>query len=275
MNDPYSVLGVAQDANDDQIKSAFRTLAKKHHPDANAGDPSAEGRFKEINSAYNAVNTAEKRAALRNPTHDFGHRQQNGAHEFHFGFGGAPPDIEAMIREMQRRQQTTNRHYTSHCAIGFIDAFRGCEVNLKLLDREIRLKIPAGVDNGTRIRVAGAGENVHAGTPPGDLFVTISIRPDLPFGRDGKYLFSDVSINAIDAMLGIKLKVLTIDGDEIEVEASPGVQTGHQIRISGRGMPVIGSDVRGDHIVTISVTVPSLVNERQIELLREIKSLQN
>jgi len=281
MSDPFSVLGVSRDATDEQVKAAFRNLAKQHHPDANPGDASAEARFKEINSAYESVKTADKRAALNNPGPRFqgfrpgGAQMHPGGFEFSWGGPGMPPNMEEILREMHRAQTVRNRHYTAQCAIGMMEAFRGCEVSLKLEEKEIRLKVPPGVDNGTRIRVQGAGENVHPENPPGDLYVTIMIRPDLPFGRDGKFLFSTVDVDAIDAILGAKIKVQTIDGDTIEMEANPGIQNGHQMRISGRGMPIIGSDARGDHVVTINIKTNTGLTDRQMELLREIKSLSN
>jgi curved DNA-binding protein len=273
MTDPYSVLGVAPDATEEQIKLAFRKLAMQHHPDKNPDDPTAEDRFKEINSAYESIKTPGKRAEHDGQTYG---RSQGHPGGFEFGFNGFNAQtMEDIMREFARQHnQPRNRHFNTNCAVGFMDAYRGCEANLKMPDgREIRLKIPAGVDNGTRIRVQGGGENIHANQPPGDLYVTIQVIPHAKFGRDGKHLFSVAEITAIDAMLGTTLKIMNLDGEEIEIPLQAGIQDGHTIRLAGQGMPIIGTTGRGDMMVNIDVTVPTSLSEKQIELLKEIKSL--
>jgi curved DNA-binding protein len=275
MSDPYTVLGVARDASEDEIKSAFRKLAMKHHPDQNPGDASAEEKFKEINNAYETLKNPQKKEQ-----HDFRgfggpfHQQSSpGGFEFGFSFDQAMGQI---FREFNARNIPHNRHFNTQCTISFIDSFRGCEATLNMQDgREIRLKVPAGVDNGTKIRVPGGGENIHKNQLPGDLYVIIQVAPHPEYSRNGKNLYSDVPIDMFDAILGKTLDIATLDGDIVTVDIPPGIQNNHKVRLNSRGMPLVGSDLRGDLIVNISITTPQNLNERQIELLREIKSLSN
>jgi DnaJ-class molecular chaperone len=259
MTDPYSVLGVAHDASEDDIKTAYRKLAMKHHPDKNPGDADAENRFKEINAAYDSLKNGQK--------------PQQQTFDFSFGFGGH--SMEEILRGFTQQHVHRNRSYNTFCSISFADAFNGCEVSLDIVGKEIKIKIPAGVDNGTRIRVAGAGENVHTDIPPGDLYVTMEVQPDPRFGRDGKHLFMETEIDAFEAILGFKARVETIDNDAVEFDLPAGLQHGHKHRIAGKGMPIIGTSDRGDLFVIVKVTTPTSLTERQIELLTEIKGLSN
>jgi len=270
MSDPYSILGVERTATDADIKAAFRKLAKEHHPDKNGGSDEAKARFQEINTAYESIKTADKRASNNERNFNFG------SGDFGFEFHGH--DLNEIFRNFhhQNQQNPRNRNYSTICSVSLIDAFRGCEVSLKFEDRdEIRVKLPPGVDNGTRLRVAGAGENVHSNHHPGDLFVTVQVAPDENFRRDGKMLINTVVIDSFEAMLGGKISVPTIDGDSIEVEITSGIQFGHQVRITGRGMPIIGTNNRGDQIVQVLINTPQSLTEQQMEMLRDIKNLSN
>lgn len=276
MRDPYEILGVTPQSDDAAIKQAFHKLAKEHHPDRNGGSDEATARFQEIQGAYEQVKTQEKRAEFeRFGGGNGGFRPSPGFGGFHFRQDGNV-DIDQILREFHRQQsQPRNRNYSTQCGITLADAFRGCEVSLKLDSREIRVKIPAGVDNGTRIRVGGAGENVHANLPPGDLFVTIFVESDSRFARNGKHLFSDVQMSVFDAILGGIVTVPTIDGVNLDVQIRPGVQQDHQVSLAGKGMPMINSDQRGDHIITVKLLIPTDLTEEQINLVKQIKDLPN
>lgn len=279
MSDPYSVLGVARSATDAEIKAAYRKLAIQHHPDKNPGDAASEEKFKEINAAYDKLKDADRRRQ-HDEEASFGatgwaNFSSSGPGTFHFR-GGEFHDFEEMMSAFHGRHVAKNRNFNTTCTISLRDAFRGCEVLLKVhapTEREIRVKVPAGVDIGTRIRIPGAGENVIKDQPPGDLYVQVIIQPDPVFARQGKTLFSDVYVSAIDAMLGEAISVPTIDGDTVEITPQPGFQSGWKVRISGRGMPVIASQSRGDHVVTIHLNIPNDLTEEQKKLLSDIKRL--
>ena len=281
MSDPYSVLGVSREATDADIKAAYRKLAIQFHPDKNPGDKDAEEKFKAINAAYDQVKDADKRKKLDDQDNygaaGWAHYRQSGQGNFDFR-GGQFHDFEEMMNAFHGRHVQKNRHFNTACTISLLDAYNGCEVILKVNqphEREIRVKVPAGVDMGTRIRVTGAGEQVYKDQPPGDLYVQINVLPDPVFSRQGKALFSDVYVSAIDAMLGNPIPVQTIDGDNIEITPQSGFQSGWKVRIAGRGMPIIGSQTRGDHIVMVHLSIPNDLNAEQKKLLEEIKRLSN
>lgn len=279
MTDPYSVLGVTSSATDAEIKAAYRKLAIQFHPDKNPGNDEAEAKFKAINAAYDQVKDPEKRRKHDDQSNfgsqGWGFQQGPGNFEFR---GGQFHDFDEMMNAFHGRHVPKNRHFNTTCTISMIDAFNGCEVILKVnqpTEREIRVKIPAGIDLGNRIRVPGAGEHVYKDQPAGDLYVQINILPDPVFSRQGKSLFSDVYVSAIDAMLGTPIPVPTIDGDNIEITPPAGFQSGWKIRIAARGMPVIGSQARGDHVVMVHLSVPNNLTDEQKKLLEEIKRLSN
>lgn len=267
MTDPYEVLGVSRTNSEDEIKSAYRKLAMQYHPDRNPGNPEAEEKFKEVQGAYDSIKSGKARQQQQQAP-NFG----DGPFNFSFGFGGQPID-EVLRHFMNQNAGPRNKHYNAQCTISLDNAFHGCDVAMNIMGREVRIKIPAGVDNGTRIRVAGAGETTHADSPPGDLYVMMEISPDSRFARDGKNLIVEKEIDAIDAMLGLKAKIPSIDSADIEIEFPAGVQNGDHMRIGQRGMPLVNMATRGDLIVLVKVTTPRSLTDQQIALLREFKGL--
>ena len=286
MSDPYGILGVSRDATDEQIKIAFRKLAMQHHPDRNPGDPNSENKFKEINAAYDAIKNGDKRAAHGRSTHQQQHPQHpfgfgGGPFGFSSGSGGGSPfgfefnfgDMGDFFREFNPQGHPQNRSFDTHCSISLKDAFKGCDINLKLSDnREIRIKVPAGIEGGTKIRVQHGGENVHPNSPPGDLFVVIQVNEDVTYSRNKQNLFSTEKVNVFDAILGTTIAVSTIDGEVLNIDLPSGAQHNHKIHIAGKGMPILGTPNRGDHIVNIELLFPQLTDE-QIDLVKQIKSL--
>lgn len=272
MNDPYSVLGVSRSASDEDIKSAFRKLAMQHHPDRNPGDAGAEARFKDVQAAYDQIKDAGKRAAYENAQRPHANHFDFGGGPFGFGFQ-AGPNFDDIMRQWSRPR---NRDIRTHCTISFQDALHGCDLTARLhgpVEREISVRIPAGVDNGTRIRVQGLGENGIPHEPPGDLYVIVRVNPDPRFHREGDTIYSEVSVDAIDLMLDQKFRAETVDGDVVEIAVPNGaIQSGTKMRLAGRGMPNVHNQQRGDHIVTVLIRTPDL-NDRQREFLRQIKSL--
>ena len=260
MSDPYSLLGVAREASDDEVKAAFRKKAMLHHPDRNPGDLDAERRFKEINAAFTQIKEERERP-----------QQQ---HHNPFGFDQHSM-FEEILRQFHQSQAPRNNTYHTQCTITLEQALRGCDLQVKIENsRELIVKIPPGIDNGGRIRCPGMGDQRHANLPPGDLFVTVFVQPSQTFGRQGQTLFSDVHIDTIDSLLGETIRVPTIDGDTVEISngAKP-IQAGWKVRVAGRGMPDVHTGQRGDHVVTVHLRSPVTLNERQIELLREVQSL--
>ncbi|MDO4271695.1 MAG: molecular chaperone DnaJ [Candidatus Saccharibacteria bacterium] len=353
--DYYDVLGVKKDASADEIKKAFRKAALKYHPDRNPGDKEAEGKFKEVNEAYEVL----KDSAKRQRYDQFGHAGVGGdaggnpfggfnGQDIHFDFGnfGDMGDIFSSFfgggRSGSRRPRQ-GRDIETSVNITFEDAIFGTEREItvatnvtcdrchgdgaepgyaqktcptchgsgqetrvvnsilgpiqqattchtcggdgKIADKkcekcggkgvirerqEIKVKIPAGVDEGSAIRLSGRGEAVRDGTS-GDLYVVIHVKPHKKFTRDGDLILSEEHISMVDAALGCELDVDTVDGP-LTMKVPAGTQPGTDFRLSGQGAPRIRSDARGSHIVTIKVDTPTGLTRRQKELLEQFKT---
>lgn len=283
MQSYYDVLGVTTSANDEEIKNAYRQLAKKFHPDLNKA-PDAEAKFKQINEAYDALKDAERRAHYENElrfqnarNHSKPHGPQPG-----FGFQHDMYDFDDILKNMQRNGQwkpqwaPRNRDVNLNYTVTLAEAFTGKEQELRYAPpgaetQEMKVKIPPGIENGVRIRYVGKGESTHKNVPPGDLYVTINITKDERFVRHGVNLSTTVQIDYIDAILGTEALVSTIDGSQIKVKIPENTIVGQTLRIPEKGMPIGGNPSRrGDLHVELLITPPKLTNE-QLDLLRKVK----
>jgi molecular chaperone DnaJ len=345
--DYYELLGVSKTATDADLKSAFRKLAMKHHPDKNPGDKTAEIRFKELNEAYQILSDGQKRAAYDRFGHaafengggsgpgfgndfassmadifedlfgDFSGRQRNGSSGRERGsdlrynleitleeaFHGktatltVPTSIAcyacsgtgAKPGSKPRVCATCAGHGRVRASQGFFSIERTCPTcqgrgetiddpcpqcrgaGRVTRERTLSVNIPAGVEDGTRIRLAGEGEAGLRGGPTGDLYIFLSIRPHAFLQRDGADLFCRVPISLVTASLGGEVTVPVIDGENASVKIPEGTQTGKQIRIKGRGMPVMRTRDHGDLYIQVIVETPQKLSPRQRELLREFE----
>lgn len=280
MSNPFETLGVARDATDDQIKSAYRKLAKELHPDRNPGNAEAEERFKAINAAYEILKDPQKKAEALNPRQPFNHFGGGGGFNPFGGGGGMhfefrTHDGHTFRTSMhpgfeQPRQE--NAHIGVVAVITLEDALNGkaidVQVNAPSGMKYVKVNIPAGIDNGNRVRVAGQGDASIASVPPGDLFVTVRIAEHPDFVRMGPNLFTGRRLDAFDAMLGAQIDVATIDGKTVQVNVPAGVNTGSKLRISGHGMPMVNAGPhRGDLIVEIQVVIPTLAEAQREHVL--------
>jgi molecular chaperone DnaJ len=343
--DYYEILGVPRDANEEDLKKAYRKLAMKHHPDRNPGNKDAEARFKEANEAYDALKDAEKRAAYDRYGHAAFEQGGGGGAGFAgtpfedifeemFGrFGGRGRAGAAAGRGADLRQQvdisleeafagtrTTIRVPSSvaceackgsgaeggsasvqNCATchgagkvraqqGFFLIERTCPTcggqgrTIKnpcrvcggagrvQRDRTLNVSIPAGVEDGTRIRLAGEGEAGLRGAPSGDLYVDVTVRPHAIFQRDGANILVRVPLRMTQAALGGAVEVPTIDGGRARVAIPAGSQSGDQFRLRGKGFSVLRSAARGDMYVQVAVETPQNLTARQRELLEQFES---
>lgn len=292
--DYYRILDVEQTATAKELSKAYRTLARKYHPDTNPGDEAAEERFKEISSAYEVVGDEATRKRYDEFRRlggggggygDFGQRAggQNvgdlgdlsdllgglfggsrggSSGRGGFGFGPTPgTDLQAQL------------------SLSFKDAVKGVTKTVRLNSQalsspmEVRVRIPAGVNNGQRIRVPGKGAPSSDGGDPGDLLVAITIQPHDVFDRDGQNLLVTVPITYSEAVLGADVKVPTISGGTVTVRVPPGTPSGKVMRVRGRG--VKSSSQSGDLLVTLSVHVPSNPSDDEralVEKLAEVSS---
>ena len=274
MRDPYLVLGIPRDSTEDDVKQAFRKLAMQYHPDRNPNNPEAEAKFKELVAAYDEI---------KNPKPQQPHFQDHdGPFGFEFRTGPGGFNFEDFFNvfhghRQQGQRQPKNPDVSVQYTISLLDAFHGKEVELSIRTpsgtKTISLSIPAGIETGMRLRVAGAGERMYTNLPPGDIFVTIFVQPDATFERLAQNLLYTTEIDAFDAMLGVDLSIVTIDGSTVSVTIPPTTQHGTRLRVAGHGMPVTGSPHRGDLIVIVAVRVPQVTKEQE-DLLRQAKLLK-
>lgn len=348
--DYYEVLGVSRNASEDELKSAFRGLARKYHPDVN-GAPDAEEKFKEINEAYGVLSDQEKRAAYDRFGHD-AVKGANGGPGFQtvdfsdfadifgdmFGFGGFGGRGRATSRTAPRRGSDLQYQVT----MSFKEAVFGTEKEIDITKDETcptcsgsgakpgtnprtcpecggrgevrqtrqtllgsmvqvttcpacggqgevisdpcstcqgsgrvrktrrkKVTIPAGVDDGTRIRLAGEGQPGNNNGPPGDLYVVIRVRPHKYFRRRNNDILLDLNVNIAQATLGAEVKVPTVDGD-VMLKIPPATQPGKIIRMRGKGVPYLRNNSRGDQLLVVNVTIPNRLDEEERQLFERL-----
>lgn len=250
MNDPYKILGLSPEATEDEVKKAYRKKAFEFHPDRNQGDKAAEEKFKEITAAYEAI----KNPRPQNPHGDFS------------PFRG----FEDMMRGWMN--QNVQRQAITRCSISLKDAFSGCEAIISAFGKDISVKIPAGVETGMRIRIPNVVADPQSRESV-DLIVQIVVDDDDTYVRNGPHIFTKVSIDALDALMGDTVNVTSIDGSVSKVTIPEGFVSGWKIRLPEKGMSVVGSHTRGDHFVIVDIRVETL-NDEQKELIKQIKGLQ-
>jgi DnaJ-class molecular chaperone len=305
----YELLGVARDADADTIRKAYRKLARQYHPDVNPGDAAAEERFKEISRAYDVLSDTDKRSqydefgeaaleggfdaeAARRARETFGAhfgRQAGGgpgsfSGDFSFGnlddllggvfhrFGGAPPRHARPARGPDLHASIT---------LDFADAARGGEQRVSVgrpsADGSVRhenltVRVPAGVRDGGRIRLAGKGGEI-AGAPPGDLYLDVRVRPHRIFRRDGRDLLLDVPISFREAALGARVEIPTLEG-RATVTIPPGTQGGGRLRLRGKGIPKTSGHAAGDLIVTLQIEVPRELDAQGRRAVEALEALE-
>lgn len=283
--DYYKVLGVSKTATKDEVKKAYRKLAQKFHPDANKGDAEAERRFKEISEAHAILSNDEKRSEydqLRAFVEAGGERVygfqpgQGGGVRINIGdlgdlFGGASgsggfDDLLGGFGFGSRRQR--GQDLETQVDLSFDDAVAGATVTIN----GAKVRIPPGVRDGARIRVAGKGGAAPNGGQPGDLFVVVHVAPH-PFFRlrDDGNLEVTVPVTFTEAALGTRLTVPTLDGS-VTVKVPAGTRNGKRLRVRGRGAPR-AKDGHGDLFVVIEVEVPQKLTKEEKELLERFAQI--
>ena len=346
--DYYETLGVGKTASDDELKKAYRKLAKQYHPDANPGNKAAEAKFKELSEAYGVLSDSEKRAKYD----QFGHSAFEGGGGFHgqpFDFGdifggifgegldgffgggrsrragprrgadlqmrmnisfeeavfGAVKDIQLQTHDpcgackgsgakagtfpetCKRCNGTGQVRVTQQTILGHmttVDTCSSCRGEGKIIkepcpecrgggririNKTLQVTVPKGIDNGQSIRLTGKGEPGEKGGPSGDLLITMQVSPHKVFTRQGTNLYLEMPITFVQAALGDEVLIPALDGSEERYTIKPGTQPGTVVSIRGKGVPSLRNNrIFGDLVVTLNVTVPTQMNERQKESLR-------
>ena len=280
----YEILGVEKDASDKAIKKAFRTLAQRNHPDANKGDATAEARFREINEAYEVLGDKEKRAEY-DKVRDMGYfvgGQGRGGQPYvrvedllgGMGGGGSQFDLFGGLSDIFGRQSAPRRSpgqdLTTQVGLTFHQAISGVNHQLSINGQTVKVRIPRGVADGTRIRVKGKGAPGTNGGPPGDLLVTVKVANHPLFERSGKRdLRLAAPITFVEAALGADISVPTLEGN-VRLRVPAGTPHGKTFRVAGRGVTDAGG-VTGDLLVTVEIVVPTDLTDEQKELLKKFR----
>lgn len=305
--DYYSVLGVPKTASDDDIKKAYRKLARKHHPDLNPNDAEANKKFQQINEANEILSDPEKRKKYDQYGKDWQHaeqfeearRQQRQSsaqgrpagdspddYDFSEGFGGA--DFSDFLSSMfgqegsarsggrpSSRGQTQFRgqDYQAELPLTLREARTTHQQTLTVDGKNIRITVPAGIENGQKIKLAGYGSPGANGGPAGDLYITFVIADDPRYKRMGNDLYVDEEIDLYTALLGGERVVETMDG-RVKLTVPPETQSGTKIRLKGKGFPVYKQDgTFGDLYITYQVKLPTNLTEEQKALFRQLSTL--
>ena len=283
--DYYEVLGVSKNASDDEIKKAYRKLAVKYHPDKNPGSKEAEEKFKEISEAHEVLSDKQKRARYD----QFGHAgvggnggmggnpfQGGGFQNFNFDFGGGGGGLDDILGSIfgfggGPRRPARGADYRTTVTLTFEEAVFGTTKVVSADGKDLKVKIPAGIDDGMSIRLNGKGGAAPKGGTKGDLYVFIRVKPHKHLTREGTIILSETRISMADAALGTTVDVETVDGT-VRMRIPAGTQSGTPFKLSGHGVPLMRSDGdRGPHIVTVIVETPKNLTKRQKELLEEFR----
>ncbi|WP_022940267.1 DnaJ C-terminal domain-containing protein [Psychromonas hadalis] len=279
--DYYEVLGVTKDASEKEIKKAYKKLAMKYHPDRNPDNPVAENNFREVKSAYEIVNDAEKRQQYD----DFGHSAfDESGQSRRGGFGQQGGGFDDMFGGMFGERQQQQPRYQPQpekgsdiiatIEISLEEAVEGCVQEIKLPNNPQLLKvtIPAGIDTGQRVRINGKGNPGTLGGGHGDLLVEVSLLEHDVFRREGRDLYCLIETPFTTAALGGSLKVPTFAGF-INIKIPQGTQAGRKFRIKGKGIKSMNNGLIGDLIYEVVITTPTELTEKQRGLLEQLAEL--
>ena len=294
MSDPYKVLGVGRDASNDDIKAAYRKLAKTYHPDLNPGNDKVEQRFKEISQAYGVLGDPDKRkrfdrgeidasgqeTGMRGGSyrayaesgqgakygpHGYGFRFDEGLDDiFSDLFGGMRPGGRARGRSVRRR----GADVSYKLRVGFLEAAQGAKKRVSLADgKKVDVNIPAGTEDGQTLRLKNQGMSGLGGAPNGDALIEIGVEPHPYFRRDGKDIHLELPISLQEAVLGAGVDVPTVHG-KVSMKIPAGANSGTRLRLKGKGIADAKSGAAGDQYVTMRIVLPEQPDEELKDFAR-------
>jgi curved DNA-binding protein len=296
--DYYKVLGVDKNASEEDIKKAYRKLARKNHPDLNPDNPEANKLFQQLNEANEVLSDPEKRKkydkygenwqhgeAYEQAQQRAGQRRSSGGgysgaagndfggFDFSGGDGGDFSDFfQSMFGGAGGRRQTAYRgqDLNAELHLNMRDVLESQKQTLTVNGKNIRLTIPAGIENGQTIKISGHGGAGANGAPAGDLYITFSIADDPDFKRVGADLYRTIDIDLYKAVLGGEITADTLTG-KVKLKVAPGTQNGTKVKLKGKGMPLYKKDgVYGDLYLTYNIKIPTNLTDQQRELFEEL-----
>ena len=298
--DYYKILGIDKSATEAEVKKAYRKLARKYHPDLNPNDKEAEQKFKEVNEANEVLSNPENRKKYDQYGENWKHseefekqRQQQqsrrggqqggfGGFEGFGGFsgGGDYSDFfESMFggraaRGRSQARQSKGGDFNAELHLDLKDVYTTHKRELTINGKNIRLTIPAGVENGQVIKISGMGAEGLNGGPKGDLYITFTIENRTKFKLDKHDLYSTVDLDLYTAILGGEITVDTFDG-KVKLKVMPGTQNGTKVKLKGKGFPVYKKEgVFGDLYITYQIVIPKHLSEKEKDLFEELAKLK-
>jgi len=289
--DYYKILGISKDATQEDIKKAYRKLARKYHPDLNKDNPNAQEKFQEINEANEVLSNPEKRKRYDEYGENWKYaeelekqkkrqtKEQSGTREGTFWYSddntsGFSDFFEELFGNRYRNYNRAMRgkDYESELHLTLRQAAEEQKQILNLNGKNIRITIPAGVADGQIIKLRGYGEPGKGDAPDGDLYITFRIKEDPTFKRIGNDLYTTTTIDLYTAVLGGEIILDTLNG-KVKVKIKAGTQNNSRIRLKEKGFPIYKQSGKyGDLILSIQISIPTLLTERQKELFKQIKN---
>jgi curved DNA-binding protein len=293
--DYYKVLGVDKKATEAEIKKAFRKMARKYHPDLNPNDKEAERKFKELNEANEVLSSAENRKKYDEYGENWQHAEQyeqskrqqqhyqRSGQQADFG-GGGGADYSDFFESMfggrsargggRRSAQFKGQDFNAEFHLDLKEVYTTHKRTLTVNGKNIRLTIPAGVENGQVIKITGYGAAGSGGGPKGDLYITFTIDNHTAFKRDKENLYANVDLDLYKAILGGNITVDTFDG-KVKLNVPAGTQNGTKVKLKGKGFPVYKKESRfGDLYITYEIKIPISLSEKEKELFTELSTLR-
>ncbi len=295
--DYYRILEIKNSASEADIKAAYRKLARKYHPDLNSNDENAKKKFQQINEANEVLSDPEKRKKYDQYGKDWKHAEQfekanqqqsqsrassGGQQSYGSSGGDFSGDFSEFFESIYgsaaggRTRQTKFRgkDLNADLHLSLMDVYKTQQQTLTVNGKNIRLTIPAGVENGQVIKIAGHGAPGANGGPNGDLYITFTIANHPKFKREGSHLYATVDLDLYTALLGGDLQVDTLDG-KVKLKVMPETQSNTKVKLKGKGFPVYKKEGEfGDLYITYNVKLPAQLTEKEKELLTELSKLR-